>query len=283
MDDAAALPRIALLAGATGLVGHALHSLLIADGRYERVHVLLRRAAADLPDHPKRVVHLVDFARLPPAFPRADDVYVALGTTIRIAGSERAFRQVDFDFVVNTARAARSAGATRLAVVSAAGADASSRVFYLRVKGEMQDAVAQLGYASVVIAQPSLLLGDRSALGQPVRSGERWAARLLGPLASVVPSALRPVDACKVAAAMVAATREARPGVRILSSSAMQARRHSLTFRLSREAASNKCCRPDRTTVLAPASLSAGSASVPSAWPTVRTVTSQSHRSVQCA
>jgi len=153
-----------------------------------------------------------------------DDVFIALGTTIKIAGSEAAFRQVDFDFVVNTARAARAAGATRLAVVSALGVNARSRVFYSRVKGEMQVAIAQLGYESVVIAQPSLLLGDRAALGQPARSGEAWAARLLGPLAWMVPKALQPIPASAVASALLAAILDAKPGVRVLKSAAMQAR-----------------------------------------------------------
>ena len=114
-------------------------------------------------------------------------MFIALGTTIKVVGSEAAFRQVDFDFVVSIARAAKAAGATRMAVVSALGADAKSRVFYSRVKGEMQVAIAQLGYESVVIAQPSLLLGDRVALGQPARSAEVWAARLLVPLGWIVP------------------------------------------------------------------------------------------------
>ena len=89
-------------------------------------------------------------------------MFITLGTTIKVAGSQAAFRQVDFAFVVNTARAAKAAGATRLAVVSALGADTKSRVFYNRVKGEMEAAVAQLGYQSIVIAQPSMLLGDRA-------------------------------------------------------------------------------------------------------------------------
>src|SRR4029079_12800533 len=92
--------------------------------------------------------------------------------TRKVGGGEAAFRQGDFEYVVNTARAAKAAGATRLAVVSALGADARSAVFYNRVKGEMQDAIGALGFESVVIAQPSLLLGDRAAIGQPVRSGE---------------------------------------------------------------------------------------------------------------
>jgi uncharacterized protein YbjT (DUF2867 family) len=198
--------------------------MLLAGKQYGSVHVLLRRAAPDISANAKLKVHQVDFARLPTAFPTVDDVFIALGTTIKVAGSEAAFRQVDYDFVVNTARAARAAGATRLAVVSALGADAKSRVFYNRVKGEMQAAIAQLGYESVVIAQPSLLLGDRAALGQPARSGEIWAARLLGPLGWIVPKAVRPIPAHAVASSLVAAILDAKPGVRVLKSGAMQAR-----------------------------------------------------------
>ena len=224
MDTVVSTPRTALLAGATGLVGRALLSLLLASKHYRSVHVLLRRAAPDLNASAKLKVHQVDFARLPAAFPKVDDVFIALGTTIKIAGSEAAFRQVDFDFVVNTARAARAAGATRLAVVSALGADAKSRILYNRVKGEMQIAIAQLGYESVVIAQPSMLLGDRAALGQPARSSEIWAARLISPLGWIVPKGVRPIPASAVASALLAAILEAKPGLRVLKSGAMQVR-----------------------------------------------------------
>jgi uncharacterized protein YbjT (DUF2867 family) len=224
MDDASATPRTALLAGATGLVGRALLPLLLASKQYRSVHVLLRRAAPDIKANAKLKVHQVDFARLPAAFPTVDDVFITLGTTIKVAGSQAAFRQVDFAFVVNTARAARATGATRLAVVSALGADAKSRVFYNRVKGEMQATIAQLGYESVVIAQPSLLLGDRAAVGQPARSGEVWAARLLGPLGWMVPKGVRPLPARAVASALLAAILDAKPGVRVLKSGTMQAR-----------------------------------------------------------
>lgn len=219
---AAATPRArsVLIAGATGLVGRELLSLLIASPHVEAVHVLLRRAAplpADARIHP----HEVTFDALP-ALPPVDDVLIALGTTIKAAGSQAAFRRVDFDAVVNTARAGRAAGATRLAVISALGADSGSRVFYNRVKGEMQDAVARLGYRSVLIAQPSLLMGDRAALGQPQRAGEEWAMRLLKPMLRVVPRRVRPVEAGAVARAVIAALGEDREGVRFLSSAQMQ-------------------------------------------------------------
>ena len=110
MDNVVATPRTALLAGATGLVGRALLPMLLASKHYRSVHVLLRRMPPDIKASAKRNVHRVDFARLPAAFPTVDDVFIALGTTIKVAGSEEAFRQVDFDFVVNIARAAKAAG-----------------------------------------------------------------------------------------------------------------------------------------------------------------------------
>jgi uncharacterized protein YbjT (DUF2867 family) len=222
MDPVIATPRTALLAGATGLVGRALLGLLIDSEHYRSVQVLLRRTSTNVQADPKLKIQEVDFTRLPATLPTVDDVFIALGTTIKIAGSEGAFRQVDFDFVLNVARAAKSAGATRLAVVSAMGADPTSRIFYNRVKGEMETAVLQIGYESVVIAQPSMLLGDRAALGQPPRSAEIWAARLAAPLGWMIPKSMRPIPARTVASALLAAVLDAEPGVRVLKSGAMQ-------------------------------------------------------------
>ena len=222
MNAEAKNARVALLAGATGLIGHALLPLLLNGESYREVQVLVRRPLAGFVPHAKMQLRSVAFTQLP-TLPALDDAFIALGTTIKIAGSEAAFRQVDFDFVVNTARAARAAGATRVGVVSALGADSASRVFYNRVKGDMQAAVAGLGFDSVVFAQPSLLVGDRAALGQPVRAGEVWATRLLGPVMGLVPKGIRPIRAHDVAAAMLHAVIEARPGVRILTSGAMRA------------------------------------------------------------
>jgi len=217
----ASKPRVALLAGATGLIGRELLPLLVNSAHYREVHVLVRRPLMGVAAQPKLQLHTVDFTRLL-TLPALDDVFIALGTTIKVAGSEHAFRQVDFDFVAGTARAARAAGATRIAVVSALGADSASRVFYNRIKGDMQAAIAMLGFASVTFAQPSLLMGDRAALGQPERAGEVWATRLLGPVMWLVPKSVRPIRAHDVAVAMLRAVADARPGVRILASGAMQ-------------------------------------------------------------
>jgi uncharacterized protein YbjT (DUF2867 family) len=208
---------VALLAGATGLVGRQLAAVLTQGDEYGQLLVLLRRSVPELEALPRTRGLLVDFAALP-ELPRADDVYIALGTTIKVAGSQEAFRRVDYEYVLNVARAARLAGARRLGLVSALGADPGSRVFYNRVKGEAELAVAELGYESVVIAQPSLLLGDREALGQPARGGEVWARRLLGPVASVIPPGIRPVEAAAVAATLRQHVLEAAPGVRRIAS-----------------------------------------------------------------
>ncbi len=212
--------RTALLAGATGLIGRALLPLLLRS--HATVDVLVRRAAPELGSDPRVRLHIVDFASLPTIFPAVDDVFIALGTTIAVAGSQAAFRAVDYDAVVDTAKAARAAGAKRLAIVSALGADAGSRVFYNQVKGEMEQAVAALGFDSVAIARPSMLVGDRAALGQPVRSGEVWAMRLTRPLGWLVPRAVRPIAAADVAAALVRATAQGARGLHYLSSASMQ-------------------------------------------------------------
>ena len=209
------------LAGATGLVGRELLDRLLADADTGAVHLLLRRAAPVLPRHAKLQSHLVDFDRLP-ALPPADEVFIALGTTIKQAGSQEAFRRVDFDAVVNTARAGHAAGARRLGIVSALGANTRSGVFYNRVKGEMQQSVADLGYDTVVFAQPSLLLGDRAQLGQPSRPLEALAMRWSRPLMAVLPRGVRPIAASDVAAALLRAVRSAGAGVQVLASGTMQ-------------------------------------------------------------
>ena len=214
--------RTALLAGASGLIGTQLLALLRDHPAYRHTHLLLRRPVPGVAAYDRITPHIVDYAALPDPLPSVDDVYIALGTTIKVAGSQEAFRQVDRDHVVAVARAARAVGATRLAVVSALGADARSPVFYNRVKGEMEDAVTGLGYESVVLARPSLLLGDRESLGQPTRAGEVWAARLLRPLLPIVPASVRPIAATAVAAAMVDALDHAEPGTRVLSSADLQ-------------------------------------------------------------
>lgn len=211
--------RVALVAGATGLVGREILAILLADKRYSRVHVLGRRTTGL--QHPKLEQHVVDFTQLP-SLPAIDDVFIALGTTIKVAGSQAAFRAVDFDAVLAVAQAGTAQGAAKLGAVSALGANPQSAVFYSRVKGEAEHALAQCGYHSLVLARPAMLAGNREALGQPERSGERLGLAVTRALRPLIPANYRSIAAADVAAALVQAVHAGTPGVRYLESGAMQ-------------------------------------------------------------
>lgn len=198
-DAPKAAGRTALIAGATGLVGREILKGLLADDSVDAIHALVRRPLNM--QHAKLTSHVVDFAALPP-LPPADEAYLALGTTIKVAGSQAAFRAVDFDANLATARAALAAGARRVGLVSAMGADAHSRIFYNRVKGELEDALAALGFEGLVIARPSFLAGDREALGQPLRNGEKIALTLSTLLRPIIPANYRSISAVDVARAL---------------------------------------------------------------------------------
>jgi len=212
--------RAAVVAGPTGLVGSRLLGLLLREPRYRRVVALSRRPLEPVP---KLDVVDADYDRLDRVLgsvtsaDRPFDVYCCLGTTIRAAGSEEAFRRVDHDYVLALGRWARTAGAHRMVVISALGADPGSRVFYNRVKGETERDLAALGLASLVIVRPSLLAGDRGEF----RMGERLALIATRPLRALLPARVRPIAAADVAQSMLnAALADAPPAV--IDSAAMQ-------------------------------------------------------------
>lgn len=208
--------RIALVAGATGLVGQECLRLLAKDADVKEVRALVRRPLPPDIQAPGIRECILDFDRLDEHSDwfRADWVFCALGTTLRQAGSREAFRRVDFAYALGVAKAARAAGARHFLLVSAAGADARSRIFYNRVKGELEEAVGRLGYPSLTLARPSLLLGDRS----PPRLGEEIGKRL----AWLFPPRWRPVQASQVASALVRAAQADEPGVKILDNTALR-------------------------------------------------------------
>ena len=220
---AAAEPRVALLAGATGLVGKELLTLLLADPTYSAVHSIGRRASSIA--HPKLTQHTVDFAQLK-ELPACDDVFIALGTTIKVAGSKEAFKKIDLDAFLAIVTVARSYYAIkngalngqRLGVVSAMGADAKSSVFYNRIKGQMEEAVSQAGFASVAIARPSMLAGNRAALAQAPRLGEQIGLKAMRALDFLIPADYKAIEAAQVARALLSGVKRAKLGTTIYSS-----------------------------------------------------------------
>lgn len=212
----------ALLTGATGLVGRYLLSELLgrteSDGQpvYDQVVVLTRRSLPPglldgLDSHRIRVEE-VDFEELDAVeFEAAvDHVFCALGTTIRKAGSRERFREVDYGLPLAVAGWTRAAGARHFSLVSSMGARTDAGAFYLRVKGEVEAALAEVGFPSVGIVRPSVIGGPRDEF--------RPAEALGRVLLSVVPGRLRTVHARDIAAAMVSLALEEDPGVRVLES-----------------------------------------------------------------
>jgi uncharacterized protein YbjT (DUF2867 family) len=209
----AAAGRIALVAGGSGLVGRALLPLLLAAPEYARVQAISRRP---LPiEHARLANRVLRFdAPLDSQLKglSVQDAFCCLGTTLRAAGSQAAFRAVDHDLVLAFARVAKAAGAERLVVVSSVGADAASNNFYLRVKGETERDLEALRLRSLDILQPSLLLGTRHEL-RILELSAQIAGWTLGPLLMGSWSRYRPVEASVVAAAMCGAARGGRVGV----------------------------------------------------------------------
>ncbi|MGD9869323.1 MAG: NAD(P)H-binding protein [Hyphomicrobiales bacterium] len=206
-----------LVLGATGVVGREALRLALADARVTRVVAPTRRVLAI--DHPKLENPVVDFDALPTdaAWWGCDGAICALGTTMKKAGSREAFRRVDFDAVLESAQALRRQGCRAFALVTAAGSKARSPVFYSRVKGEIEQAVRDLGFASLTIARPSFIGGER----EERRPAERAFLALLRTLDPVLPRAMKMNPAPVIAAALLEAVLAAQPGVRVIRSAAL--------------------------------------------------------------
>jgi len=175
--------KTAVVAGSTGLIGTRLLEALGAAPEYSLVVALTRRASSG--GSGKLQWRSADFERLDKVLGDIRgsesvplDAFCCLGTTIKVAGSQDAFRRVDFDYVVRFGRWAFGANARRLVVVSALGADPASRVFYNRIKGEAEQTLGALGLASLVVLRPSLLDGERKEAAASIRAaGSRCRCR----------------------------------------------------------------------------------------------------------
>ena len=210
--------KVALLAGATGLIGSQVLKLLLDDPEYHEVKILTRRAI-DVSHHKLRTILAdVDSLKNVVGELKADTVFCCLGTTMKKAGSKEAFRKIDFTYPLEIASATHRLGAKQFLLVSALGADPSSSIFYNKVKGETEDAIGKLGFTSFHIFRPSLLLGDRNES----RPGEDAAKIVYKYLGFIIPAKYKGVEASNVARAMIHFARIEKDGKHIHQSIELQ-------------------------------------------------------------
>jgi uncharacterized protein YbjT (DUF2867 family) len=199
--------RKALIVGATGLVGGFCLQALLDDPNYSEVIALVRKPILKTHRKLKTIVTKFDNLQIELSNVHADDFYCCLGTTIKKAGSQEAFKKIDLGLVVTVAELMKKQGAEQFLVISAMGADKNSKVFYNRTKGEMETALQELGYPCLRIIRPSLLLGPR----EEFRLGEKIGVILTPILKPLLQGSLkkyRPVEAEKVAQFMVKVAHE---------------------------------------------------------------------------
>jgi uncharacterized protein YbjT (DUF2867 family) len=202
--------RSVLVIGSTGLVGRECVKLLISDETCCRVVALARKPTADLPDSPKldlRVVKFDDLESQSSLF-AVDQIICALGTTARRTPSRDSYRMIDYQYPLTAARLGKANGATHYLVVSAVGANPQSRIFYNRLKGELEQSLASVEYRSLTIVRPSVLIGHRAE--------HRRSEEIAWKLSFLTPRKYKPVPSLNVARALVASGREDAPGIRII-------------------------------------------------------------------
>ncbi|MCF8246711.1 MAG: hypothetical protein K9J37_17535 [Saprospiraceae bacterium] len=213
--------KIALVFGASGLIGGNVTQFLLLHPAYSKVLVFVRKPL-NL-EHPKLVQHVVNFDK-PETFKhlvKGDDLFCCLGTTMAKAGSKAAFIKVDFTYAFEAAQMGSINGVGQYLLVSSVGADPASRFFYSKVKGELEVAVRKLNFWSLHIFQPSVLLGERNEN----RFGEQIAGkigRVFDRLTGGLLTKYRPIEADVVAKAMVSAAQGLKPGEHVYPSHWLQ-------------------------------------------------------------
>ncbi|HET8865332.1 MAG TPA: NAD(P)H-binding protein [Gracilimonas sp.] len=204
--------KTAIVIGATGLVGSEVLDLLLEEERYQKVKVFHRRSTGI--SHPKLEEHIIDFDKMDEwrDLITGDELYSALGTTVKKAGSQEAQYTIDFTYQYEVAKAAAENGVKKYSLVSSAGADYQSRMFYSRLKGELDDAVKELPFELITVMRPSILDGDRNES----RPGEK-SGLLMARLFTKIPGLkkYRPILGKKVAEGMINSLHKCPPGYHI--------------------------------------------------------------------
>ena len=203
--------KTATIIGVTGMIGGYLYELLKKDNSFDTIRLIVRRPIPK--DDPHTEIKLVDFAdaeSLQLAIDGSDVVFATVGTTQKkVKGDKEAYRKVDYDIPVKAARFCKATGCETFVLVSAIGANSKSSNFYLKLKGEIEEAIKAVGLRSVHIMQPSMLIGDR----KESRPGEKIAAAIMPRLSFLIPSKYRAINAEKVAQAMLKIGKEGKEGI----------------------------------------------------------------------
>lgn len=193
--------KTAIVIGATGLVGRQLLQQLLADESFSKVKIFVRRSTGV--SHPKLEEHMINFDQIEASRSEVtgDVLFSCLGTTLKQAGGKEQQYKVDFTYQYEFAQAAKENGVPAYVLVSSASANAASRIFYTRIKGELEDAVKKLGFEKTIIVQPSVLQGDR----ETERMGEKMGGKIINSLGKILPflKKYRSISGEQVAKAML--------------------------------------------------------------------------------
>lgn len=210
--------KTALVAGSTGLIGSQLLDLLLKDDYYSKV-IAISRKKLEI-NNPKLVNVVCELDQLSKLSTEliADDVFCCLGTTMKVAKSKEKFRAVDFDAPLTLAKIVKENGANKFLLISALGANKSSSIFYNQVKGEVEEAIRQIGLDTFHIVRPSLLIGPR----KEQRSGEEAAILFYKIFGWLIPQKYKGIESIKVAKAMLSLAKENQSGVFIHESKELQ-------------------------------------------------------------
>lgn len=205
--------KSAIILGSSGLIGGYLLAYLQKDESFSSVKILVRKPIQI--EDPKVIVSIVDFNNLESLRSEIKDVdviYCAIGTTTKKVGGDKIkYRQIDFDIPVNAAKIGLNNGCPKFVIVSSLGANSQSKNFYMKLKGEVEDTLSSLNFPSLLIFQPSLLLGKRKEF----RLADLIGQVLFKPLRFLFPSKIRPIEAKIVAKSMIEASKTNKKGIQI--------------------------------------------------------------------
>lgn len=211
----------ALILGATGLVGNHLYNLLVEDSFFEEINIITRR---ELPPHKRVKAYLGEkdtLDQIKQAF-EVDILFCCLGTTIKKAKSQEAFKEVDYDYPLLAAKIFKELNPQgKFLIVSALGADANSGIFYNKTKGELENALRDLELSNLIIFQPSLILGSRSE-SRPAEAISQFLAKAFDPILKTVFPKYAGIEAEKIAKAMIDYSKKAKMKEKIVSSDEMK-------------------------------------------------------------